>query len=546
MSDNMVISTSGICRTFDAAADGYGRGEAVNAIFIKPLETALKDGDPTAFFECHGTGTIVGDTAETSVVAKIFGEDGIHIGAVKANVGHSEGASGITSVIKCVLALENRTIPPNVYFENPNPNISFQGAKLKVPVKATAWPGDRFERISVNSFGIGGTNAHLILDSASSMCRKVSSSGPHTSKGPTLLLLSGKTSKSLDGNIKSTTKYLEDSVAAWSDVAYTLAHRREHMDHRAFAIVEEGKAIPSFEKGHRGSLQTCFVFTGQGAQWPGMGKELISQSKKFRETIRSLDRVLQRLEDTPKWSMEDELLSPSDGDKFKEAMYAQPLCTAIQIGLVNLLRDWNIEPSVVVGHSSGEIAAAYASGAIPAEVAITVAYLRGHSMKYAKTNGAMAAIGLAPEQMKPYLKDGVVIACENSPQNVTVSGDRQVLEEILLDVQVEGDILCRRLPVNVAYHSHHMKELGEIFENSILHYMSQNQSMVPLFSTTTGDVISDCSRFDATYWRQNLESPVLFSAAIRKILNYEKQPKVFVEIVKREAETIIYPYFRKE
>ncbi|THC96256.1 hypothetical protein EYZ11_004249 [Aspergillus tanneri] len=210
MSENMVLSTSGICRTFDAAADGYGRGEAINVIYIKPLHDALREGDPiravirstavncdgktptistpgseaqerlirhayqkarikgeevskTAFFECHGTGTIVGDTVEASVVANIFGNEGIYIGAVKPNVGHSEGASGITSIIKCVLALEHNTIPPNVHFHTPNPKIPFDSAKLDVPVSPLSWPAGKRERVSVNSFGIGGTNAHAAL-----------------------------------------------------------------------------------------------------------------------------------------------------------------------------------------------------------------------------------------------------------------------------------------------------------------------------------------------------------------------------------------------
>ncbi|THC95043.1 hypothetical protein EYZ11_005481 [Aspergillus tanneri] len=208
MSNNMVISTSGICRTFDAKADGYGRGEAINAIFIKPLQDALRDEDPiravirstavncdgktpnittpgleaqeqlirrayqrakinndgilqTGFFECHGTGTTVGDTIETSAVANVFKESGIYIGAVKPNVGHSEGASGITSVIKGVLALENKAIPPNVHFKDPNPNIPFKEGKLQVPMETIPWPIERCKRVSINSFGIGGTNAHV-------------------------------------------------------------------------------------------------------------------------------------------------------------------------------------------------------------------------------------------------------------------------------------------------------------------------------------------------------------------------------------------------
>ncbi|BCS12411.1 hypothetical protein ALUC_50457S [Aspergillus luchuensis] len=211
MSDNLVLAPDGRCKTFDASADGYGRGEGINAIFIKPLDAAIRDGDPiraiirstatnsdgktpnistpdresqetlirkaysragisdpcqTALFECHGTGTTIGDVTETQAVTSIFGEKGIFLGAVKPNVGHMEGASGLTSVIKAVLCLEHRQIPPNIYFETPHPQIPFQQGKLEVPIDTVPWPEDREARVSVNSFGIGGANAHTRFNRA--------------------------------------------------------------------------------------------------------------------------------------------------------------------------------------------------------------------------------------------------------------------------------------------------------------------------------------------------------------------------------------------
>ncbi|KAF7180982.1 hypothetical protein CNMCM7691_000111 [Aspergillus felis] len=575
MSDNMVISKSGICRTFDAAADGYGRGEAVNAIYIKPLDAALRDGDPvravirstavncdgrtpgittpgsqaqqrlirrayrragitdvykTGFFECHGTGTVVGDTAETSVVAKVFGDHGIQIGAVKANVGHSEGASGITSIIKCVLSLEKQTILPNVFFKDPNPKIPFEQAKLQVPTKAMPWPIGRCQRVSVNSFGVGGTNAHLIMDSASSVCGEGSSDKVSDKRSSHLLLVSAKSPKSLDGNIEALKAYIDTSSVCPSDLAYTLALKREHMVHRAFAILDSTGQISPFEKLKSVSPQVTFVFTGQGAQWPGMGRELFLESEKFRDDIRMLDRVLQSLESPPNWTIEGQLLQCDDPDRLKEAEVAQTLCAAIQIGVVNILREWGVKPSSVIGHSSGEIAAAYASGAIPAEVAIRIAYLRGHTIRSSRSNGAMAAVGLGREQIKPYLREGVVIACENSPKNVTISGDQKAVNEVVEEIQASDEIFCRLLAVNVAYHSPHMKDLGESFEQHLSPHMSCNKSMVPLISTVTGEVISEPDCLNAKYWRRNLESPVLFSSAVQALTDADKEERLFLEI----------------
>ncbi|KAL4894897.1 hypothetical protein BDV59DRAFT_212153 [Aspergillus ambiguus] len=474
MSDNMVISPSGICRTFDAAADGYGRGEAINVIYIKPLSDALENGDPiraiirattvncdgrtpsittpgseaqerlirraygragieedcigqTAFFECHGTGTIVGDTAEASVVANIFGKDGIYMGAVKPNVGHSEGASGITSVIKCVLALEKETIPPNVHFRNPSPKIPFERAKIQVPVEPTPWPVTRSRRVSVNSFGIGGTNAHVILESALEWNHDILASIVGIQKDICRLLLSVN--------------------------------------------------IPIFKL------------------------------------------IL------------DELSKSEENSRVSDAEFAQPLCTAIQVGLVNLLQTWGISPEAVIGHSSGEIAAAYASGAISAHVAIILSYFRGQAVKAMSTthSGAMAAVALAPEEVRPYLKDGISIACENSPQSVTLSGDADLLDAILSEIHAK-DVFCRKLVVDVAYHSYHMEEARKVYETLISPYISFNSSMVPFYSTVTTTSISDPNELKTDYWGENLERPVLFSSALRKLMDRDRKLKILLEI----------------
>ncbi|KAF9884738.1 hypothetical protein FE257_001300 [Aspergillus nanangensis] len=581
-SDNMVISPSGICRTFDAAADGYGRGEAINVIYIKPLREALEDGDPvraiirasavncdgrtpsittpgseaqerlirrayqragidteevekTAFFECHGTGTIVGDTAETSVVANIFGKEGIYIGAVKPNVGHSEGASGVTSIIKCVLALEHDTIPPNVHFRDPSPKIPFESARLQVPLEPTPWPANRSKRVSVNSFGIGGTNAHVILESASEVHRKqVTMGGKQKEDDARLLLVSARSKQGLNGQVDGILKYLEDRAFSMDDLAYTLGRRRSHLPHRAFAVVGEGEDTPTFEKSEAKKSEIIFVFTGQGSQWPTMGRELLARSTQFRDSIREMDRVLGSLINPPSWSIEEELDKSEEVSRVADTEFAQPLCTAVQVGLTNMLRHWGITPQSVVGHSSGEIAAAFAAGAISARLAIILSYFRGQAAKEVskRHSGTMAAVALSPGQPKPYLQEGVIIACNNSPQSVTLSGDVKVLEDILSRIEADNkDIFHRKLAINVAYHSHHMEEARQTYETFITPYMTCNSSMIPLFSSVLESEITDPASLDASYWGQNLRLPVLFNAAINLALDKDdSMPKLLLEV----------------
>ncbi|PGH15408.1 hypothetical protein AJ79_02384 [Helicocarpus griseus UAMH5409] len=573
-----ILAKDGICKTFDANADGYGRGEAVNAIFIKKLDNALKDGDPiravirstavnssgrgqalacpdlssqrklidaaykkariqdlskTAFVECHGTGTKRGDITEITAIASVF-EEGVFVGAVKPNVGHSEGAAGLTSVIKAVLALERKIIPPNTHFHDPNSKIPFEAAKLTVPVQPTSWPEGCSERVSVNCFGVGGMNAHVILDSAASVCgSKTVWNIPVNHIGEKLLVVSASTAMSLQRRIKSLEKYIESRPTKLQDLAYTLGVKREHLTHRGFIVADKQSMITldNFRTAQSSPFPgLTFCFTGQGSQYPEMGKGLM-EFERFRNDIREMDKILRSLKDPPAWSIEDELFKPAGVSQVEKAEFAQLLCTAIQIAMVNLLSSWGINPDSVAGHSSGEIAAAYASGAVPLRTALCLSYYRGHILSQVSKRGSMAAVGLGISDVTPYLESGVVVACKNSPQSVTLSGDIDALERTLSKLQLDHPgVFYRHLRVKVAFHSDHMKEIGALYERLIEPQITYNESMIPMLSTVHGKVISAPNLLSAEYWRQNLELPVLFHGAVNALLENNDHNRVFLEI----------------
>ncbi|KAJ8131695.1 hypothetical protein O1611_g1925 [Lasiodiplodia mahajangana] len=578
-----VLSKGASSRSFDADADGYARGEAISMVYVKRLDDALRDGNPiraviratasncdgktpgltkpsmdahealirasyaaaglenevcrTGFFECHATGTSSGDPEEAKAVANVFGHGGgVYIGSVKPNLGHSEGASGLTSLLKCIMALENKTIPPNIKFRRPNPNIPFLEGGLRVPTDPVPWPEDCDERASVNSFGVGGANAHVIIDSAASfgIAKDVGS----VAKGNRLLLFTANDAESARRGTSECSRFIANHPEELNDIAYTLATRREHLPYRSFAVadVENAKETvfsTTVKATAAVSSKPVFIFTGQGAQWPTMGAMLLSDFPVAMRDIRVMEQALSKLDKEliPNWNLSEELLQPKDSSQVYKAEFSQPLCTAVQILVINLLRNWGITPAAVLGHSSGEIAAAYASGALTMEEAIICAYLRGRVTKRSTaTSGAMAAVGLGPRDIQSYLVDGVVIACENSPSNTTLSGDEDKVVQVLQAVKYDHpDVLARRLQVDMAYHSHHMKRIGEEYECELKPYISSQPTSVPFFSTVTGKLAVGES-LGAAYWRSNLESPVLFNTGVKELLQFQGLNSVLVEI----------------
>ncbi|KOS17128.1 Lovastatin nonaketide synthase [Escovopsis weberi] len=563
LNDMGVLSPRGQCRTFDASADGYARGEAVNMILIKKLSLALRDNDPiraiirgaavntdgrtkgmtipcpvaqaalirktyalagiqdiskTAIVECHGTGTPIGDPIEAKAVADCFGDKGIVMTSVKPNVGHGEGAAGLTSVIKNVLALEHRMVLPNINFETPNPQIPFEERKLHVPTELEQWPEGRAERVSVNSFGIGGVNAHVIIESARQF--GLSEHGGRLTYS----------AESLDAQFKAVEEFVQrESQVDLGDLAYTLAVKREHRPCRAFAVatatpdgIELSQSQPPKELSALTSPRgpkIAWVFTGQGAQWARMGVDLLDINATFSGTIRKLDKVLRTLPMPPPWTIEGELRKDEPESRVSAAEFGHPVCVALQVAIVDVLHSWGVSPDVIVGHSSGEVAAAYASGAISAEEAISIAALRGLANVSTGQKGSMAAIGLGRDDVAPYLVPGVDIACENSQSSTTLSGDIEGVTEIVQRLKTEQPgVFARLLRVEKAFHSHHMLPYGQAYEELIRSLVRSRDPAIPMHSSVTGKRLTGDGSFDAPYWRANMERPVLFNTAFRSAL----------------------------
>ena len=498
----------------------------------------IADFSQTAFVECHGTGTAAGDPIEAIAVARVFGDSGIYITSIKPNLGHLEGASGLASLIKCVLALENRKIPPNIKFSNPNPKIPFESGKLVVPVEPIAWPKSRLERVSINSFGFGGSNAHVILDSVSSL---VSYQSPReemedeTIVKPQLMLYSANSLESLQQMTETYNNFIEQNPKKISDLACTLANGREHLPHRTFAIASSDGATTTspMTKIAPAALNLVMAFTGQGAQWPQMGRDLMQWNSVFRDSIRSLDRFLSTLGDSaPAWNLEEELCKPPKSSRLYEAEIAQPTLTAIQIALVQTLASFQIIPTAVVGHSGGEVAAAYAAGALTANEAIMVSLNRGFAIKSQTKKGAMAAIGMSSKETEPYLLPNVNIACENSPSSVTISGDADQVKSVVENIRAaQQNVLTKVLNVDKAYHSPHMVEVGQNYLHLLEGLVLPRRFQTPFFSSVTGKLFEPGQTLDLKYWQQNLESPVLFNSAVTCLLRHPLgQNPIFVEI----------------
>jgi acyl transferase domain-containing protein/acyl-CoA synthetase (AMP-forming)/AMP-acid ligase II/acyl carrier protein len=586
-----VLAADGRCKTFDAAADGYVRSEGCGIVVLKRLSDAVTAGDdilavirgsavnqdgrssgltapnglaqqaviraalaaadvPPAlvgYVEAHGTGTSLGDPIEVQALGAVLGEgrsseQPLVIGSVKTNVGHVEAAAGIASLIKVVLSLQHNEIPPHVHLTELNPYISLQQIPAIIPTTSMAWlPGARRRIAGVSSFGFSGTNAHVVVEESPALRPAAEA----TSRPPYVMTLSAKSRDALLALAGRFEAVLAGPASASElplrDICYTTCLRRSHLDDRLALVVHSrqdlveglaafrrGEARPGLSSGRKppsGRRKIAFVFPGQGSQWIGMGRELLSEEPAFRVALEGCDEAIRQ---ETGWSLLEALVADEAHSRSNEVDVVQPMLFALQVGLSALWRSWDVEPDAVVGHSMGEVAAAHACGALSLEDAVRVICRRSRLMKRTSGQGAMAAVELslplAQQALQGY-EDRVSIAVSNSPTATVLSGDPAALAEVIANLQ-RRDVFCRLIKADVASHSPAMGPLrDELLEQ--LSELHPRQPSLPYYSTVTGSP-GDGLRLDASYWWQNLRQPVLFSAAVRQLL--ERGHDIFLEI----------------
>ena len=587
MTDFGMLSVDGRCRTFDAAGSGYVRGEGICAVILKRKRDAvisrdhiravvrathtnhdgLKDGltlpnekaqaelirqtykkaglstTDTDYFEAHGTGTAAGDPRETKAIGEVFGperERPLLVGSVKSNVGHLEGASGLIGVIKAAMSVELGQIPPNMHFNTPNRKIDFEGLKIQVPTEVHQWRGGNgLRRASINSFGYGGSNAHVILENYTADQTDVilELNAPDIANGqdrPFLLPLTSHTERAGKLLSEKIAHYWEAQPSLHSaDIAYSFSVRRSMHRYRSFAVGSSRGSVvtallePQPQAAWKEMIgnrpRVGFVFTGQGAQWYAMGRELIQKSSLFRQVLEQCDDILHELPDAPTWFIVDELLKSKEASLLGQSLYSQPLCAALQLAIVSLLKAWGISPSAVVGHSSGEIAAAYTAGVLPFESAIICAYYRGLYMSKGSgtSRGAMLAVGMTEREAAAELIEytgRIAVAAVNSPSSLSLSGDEDAILA-LKERLTERKVFCRQLQVEQAFHSHHMVPLAPAFERALS--KSPAFKCGPATCTFVSSVTARDSAarpLDSNYWADNMTGVVRFSDALTGIV----------------------------
>jgi acyl transferase domain-containing protein/surfactin synthase thioesterase subunit/acyl carrier protein len=602
--DFVKMSIIGACapdgrsKAFSANANGYAKGDGVGVVILKKLSHAIRDGDrihavirgtgvnhdgkrkngitvtssiaqkelfervyadsdidpaEVHYLESHTTGTLVGDPIEASALGQFFGkarrEAGVQgpvkIGSVKANIGHTEAMSGIASVAKVLMMFKKKQIPATVLFDKLNPKINFDDLNLQVITKTETLPDKCL--IGASSFGMGGTNGHIILESYEQQ-RAIA----QQQSGYLLLLSAKKSDKVLIEIAKNLKQFVNDQITngadehtLLTDVCYTSAIRRSHHDQRvsiafkdladfnvkidAFINSEKKLGVQSGAVATENSSdetkepepKTVFVFSGQGPQWFAMGRHLYASEPVFRESIHRIDRELSKYVE---WSLVEELITKDETtSRINQTDFAQPGIFAIQVSIYELLKSLSVTPDIVVGHSVGEVASAYVSGALSFEDAVQVIYARSrlqHKCSFIN-NGRMLAVNISEVDALSVIKgleDKLSIAAINSETSVTISGDEEALKQVVEIINNNSRLAKASkvyLRTSAAFHSVHMDPIRDELLQSI--NITPRQTTIPLFSTVTGDKISG-TQVDAEYWWQNVRQAVLFEKAISNIL----------------------------
>ena len=583
LSRMQMLSPTGRCRAFDASADGFVRSEGAGAVVLKRLSDAIADEDtvlavirgsavnqdgrtngitapnglaqrallraalanagvPAAavtHVETHGTGTALGDPIEFEALADVLGEGRpagrpCWIGAVKSNLGHLEGAAGIAGLIKVVLALRHRAVPPVVHFSKLNTHIAVDGRSFPVPTRMEPWAAEGPLTAGVSSFGWSGTNAHVIVEEAPARAERAG-----TADAVLLLPLSARSPEALAAQADRFRAFVAGGAggATMEAVCRTAALRRTHHEHRAavvgdsFADLESGLAslaagesswlvpVGRIRPGRKPSV--VFAFTGQGPQWRGMGVDLLGRVAAATEILERCDAVVREIAG---WSLLDALRA--EASRLDHTEIAQPAIFAVQAAVAGTLRSWGVEPACVIGHSLGEIAAAWYAGALSLEDAVRVAVNRGRLMERATGGGRMVSIERSVDDIRAVLNDwrGLSIGAVNGPHSTVLSGETEAVDAAVARLTAAG-AEARYLPVQYAFHSDQMTAPAKELE-SALAGLTPRAASVRMISSVTG---APCTGIDlaASYWRRNVRETVRFADAIAAVA---ADAPVFVEI----------------
>lgn len=586
-SQAQMMAPDGRCKTFDASADGYSRGEGCGIIVLKRLEDALRDGDnilalirssavnqdgtsngltapngpsqqavirqaleqagvapaEISYIEAHGTGTSLGDPIEVKSLKAVLMEgrspdQPCWIGSVKTNIGHLEGAAGMAGLIKVVLQMQEREIAPHLHLKQLNPYISLEGTPFAIPVERQLWsyPGSRLAGVSAFSFG--GTNCHIILEEAPLQT-------PVTSKAERpqhILTLSAKTAPAL----AELAQQYQDFFASHpevllADVCFSGNTGRSHFEHRlavvsesavqmcqqlsAFGAGEDTSGLKSGQVTKKKLPKLAFLFTGQGSQYVGMGRQLYDTKPIFRQAIDKCAQILHPYLNQPLL----EILYPEAGKSspLDETAYTQPALFALEYALFRLWESWGIKPDAVMGHSVGEYAAACVAGIFSLEDGLKLIAERARLMQALPQDGEMVVVfaseALVTSIIQPYPQ--VTIAAINGPNIIVISGDRHVIEVITNILRTEG-ITTKKLQVSHAFHSPLMEPILGEFEQ-IAKNITYSSPKISLISNLTGQPITD-EIATPEYWCNHVRQPVRFVDSMEAL--YQRGYKIFVEI----------------